>query len=79
MRYGKFLQNGILMSDKPFEGSKPVNEAQPEELEGMQYVPTSWKETDTEIVREWILEPLPDEPTIEDKAEAYDILMGVSE
>ena len=23
--------------------------------------------------------PIPDEPTIEDKAEAYDILMGVSE
>lgn len=79
MRYGKFLKNGILMSDMPFDGSKTVNETPPKAPDGMQYVPTGWKDTENEIVREWLLEPLPSEPTIEDKAEAFDILTGVSE
>lgn len=71
------------------EGYLPVVETEPPEAEPGWHYDGSWEQREDSIVRIWTLaedpEPVPELPTPEeqpdlaDKAEAYDILMGVSE
>lgn len=87
MRYAKIMRGGILVKSSLFEGAKLLVDSMPEYREG--YKPVGhYVETDDAITMVWDYVPYTDdelaeiasmpepEPTIEDKAEAYDILIG---
>lgn len=87
--YGKFVNDlfvrapyRITEDEALAQGYKPVVLTPAPETDNDHY-PREWlEERESVIIRHWnIVEmpPVPYEPTTEDKAEAYDILMGVSE
>ena len=62
---GAYITNGETYTDSAYLG---VNASE-----------SDWRDATTEEYEEWQRQQDEPEPTAEDKAEAYDILMGVSE
>lgn len=60
MKYAKILPKGVLISDRYFDGAKPLNDQMPQAPDGMVAVPDGWEETDTGIIRKWRLDPAPE-------------------
>ena len=83
MEYGVLLNGQLLIHKKQEAGDKPIERtaAPSTDYDEALYF---WFEVEGEaIVQHWGKHKIPDapmpEPTAEDKAEAYDILTGVSE
>lgn len=85
MRYYKKLDGEYIELVGKGLGGVEVSESEYSQI--LAVIATKPSRTDTTDYRlksdltweQYQIEPEPDEPTIEDKAEAYDILMGVSE
>lgn len=60
------------------EGYLPVIETEPPKTDTQHYAEPHWEEENGQIVQSWEIVEIPYDDTV-DKAEAYDILMGVSE
>lgn len=75
--YGKTIDGVLYVVTEPTEGYKPfVYTEAPEAPEGC-HAAFYWRETADSFVQTWEIVEDYDEPeTVEDKAEAYDILMG---
>lgn len=80
MRIGSVIVYNPTDAQLLSEGYLPVVTTDPPETDAKHYAEPKWVERDGQIVQIWTLEELPPEteyePTIEDKAEAYDILIG---
>ena len=76
--YGKISNGCCTIYNRQVSGSKPIVETTPEKRDGY-YAVFRWIDAGEAITQEWIYKKYdtPPEPTAEDKAEAYDILMGV--
>lgn len=59
------------------EGYLPVIETEPPETDERHYAEPHWAEENGQIVQSWKVVEIPRDDTA-DKAEAYDILMGVN-
>jgi len=86
MRYNKQIFNGFIVAVGSFNGGEEISEAEYNTiLEVVRNKPTATETTDYRLREDLTWEayevepPEPSEPSVEDKAEAYDILMGVSE
>lgn len=95
MRYAALINNKIHYAPNPIKvgdtyignppeevyteaGYLPVIETDPPETDAQHYAEPKWMEKDGQIVQSWEVKEIPYDDTA-DKAEAYDILMGVSE
>lgn len=75
--YGKTINGVLYVSFEEMGGYKPmIKTVAPDAPEGF-YASFFWNEETESFVQTWeiVADPEP-EPSIEDKAEAYDILMG---
>lgn len=86
MKYYKNIDNGFIASISSGAGETEITEFEYNEIMTViQNAPTApdgylYKLRDSDMTWELVeLPPEPYEPTDEDKAEAYDILMGVTE
>ena len=76
--YGKLIDDAVSIAPKGvIEGYKPIVFVNKPEAPNGYYVESGWKETDEAIIQTWTLLELPED--LADKAEAYDILTGVTE
>lgn len=83
MKYYKYADNGYIVCIGTGGMGEEISEAEYNELKAViDAKPSRWETTDYRLREdltweEYELEPLEEpEPTAEDKAEAYDILMG---
>ena len=81
MRYGKFVNKGILVRESPADGYKPIVETAPETPDGYRAV-SSYVDAGETITTEWEYIELTDEEKREieergiDDAEALAIIFG---
>lgn len=84
MRYGKFVNKGILVRESPADSYKPIEETAPETPEGYRAIYRYVDAVDV-ITTEWEYIELTDEEKREiekrgiDNAEAFDIIFGGAE
>jgi len=77
--YGKFVAGVLYVSDQPLDGYKPMIETTAPKPQIGYEAGFFWIEEADQILQVWDEHPITEVETVEDKAEAYDILMGVAE
>ena len=76
--YGKTINGVLYVVDEPKDGYKPFTYTTAPEAPDGYHAAYIWRETEDNYEQTWeVIKDYEEEPTIEAKAEAYDILMGV--